>query len=573
VSRPNLIKTDAIYLEIGQSTLRALQGEEGLELPLERLPDGRLSSACRQSLTLSLQSFFKKATWRPHARAFCAISARGVSLRRITLPSTSKENLQRLLLLQIESEFPLSPDELAWGYLPLDQKPAGNGSPGQQEYLIAAVKKAVVEEYTELLAGCGVSPAFTVAALARQDLCPKTMRHQALLDIGRHHSELVSFENSVPKTIRVLPWGGEAITRAIEEKLGITRTEAEELKLKFVQGHLGQEVGGKVQAAVQEALDELARAVNGQSLGEKIYLTGQSVRLKDLAPGLARRLAPGVICEPIEPVAAAGRSAAILGLKTATEQGNGRSPLLIRGKQINGGAGVVRPAPWKLIALAGSLACGLLVIPYLEAITLKPFLARKLTALKEDRRKLALIDAEWGFFQHLKQNAPPYLDALFVLAKAAPQGARIDSLSMNRRGDVSMRCSMQNSQQVTDFRSKLFDSGFFANVTVEEQAPAPDRQKLAVRISAQWKPLSARQTLAIGPTPEEIEKAKTRPREPQMGGPPMMPMMGGPGMPGPMPQAPPGAGPERVRPPRINLPGGTPAPGALPGPPPPSSNP
>jgi Tfp pilus assembly PilM family ATPase len=568
VSRSNAIKTDAIYLEIGQSTLRALQGEEGLELPLERLPNGRLSSACRQSLTLSLQSFFKKAAWRPHAKAFCAISARGVSLRRITLPSTSKENLQRLLLLQIESEFPLSPDELAWGYLPLDQtKPGGNGSPGQQEYLIAAVKKEVIEEYTELLSDCGVSPAFTVAALARQDLCPKAMRQQALLDIGRHHSELISFENSFPKTIRVLPWGGEAITRVIEEKLGSTRTEAEELKLKFVQGQLGQEAEQKVQAAMQEALDGLAKAVNGQNLGEKIYLTGQSVRLKDLAPGLARRLAPGLICEAIEPVAAAGRSAAILGLKIATEQTGGRSPLFIKGKQVNGGPGVARPAPWKLIALAGSFALGLLLLPYFEAITLKPFLARKLAALKEDRHKLALIDAEWGLFQHLKQNAPPYLDALFLLAKAAPQGARIDSLSMNRRGDLSMRWSMQNPQQVTDFRSKLFDSGFFANVTVEEQAPGPDRQKLAVRISAQWKPLSARQTLAIGPTAEEIEKAKTRSREPQMGGFPMMPM-GGPGMPMPMPQPPAGAGPERVRPPRINPPGGPSVQVVPPGPPP-----
>jgi Tfp pilus assembly PilM family ATPase len=573
LNRINL-KSGAIYLEIGQSTLHALQGEEGLELPLERLPTGRLSNACKQNLALSLRSFFKREPWRPQPRAYCAISARGVSLRTITLPSTSKENLQRLLLLQIESEFPLSPDELAWGYLPLNHAgPRGNGSLGQQEYLIAAVRKEVIEEYAELLASCGLNAVFTVAAMARQELCPKTVRPQALLDIGRHQSELVSFENGVPKTIRVISWGGEAITEAIAHGLGITRIEAEDLKLKLAQGHPQQEVDEKLQRALEVALDGIAKAFNGQSLGEKIYLTGQSVRLKDLAPSLARRLGPGIACEGIEPAAAAGRSAAILALKSAAAEGKGALPFLLKGKPIAGTAGAVRRAPWKLCALAAGLACAVLVVPYLEAVMLKPFLAHKLAGLKEGKRNLALIDAEWSFFQHLKQNAPPYLDALFLLAKASPPGGRIDSLSMNRRGELSLRCSMQNSQQVTDFRSKLIDSGFFANVTVEEQTPSPDRQKLAVRMSAQWKPLSARQSLAFGPTKEEIEKAKTRVREPQMGGGPMMPMMpppmAGPGMPGPMPEPVPSGGPPgRVRPPRAVSPGPGPPGEPLPGPPP-----
>ena len=554
MNRLNFSKADVIYLEIGQSTLHALQGTEGLELPLERLPNGRLTSACRQSLTRSLQSFFRRDPWRPHLKALCAIAARGVTLRRITLPKTSNENLQKLLLLQIENEFPLPPEELAWGYLPLDPNQAPGNGGEQHDYLIAAVKKELVEEYHELLVACGLSPSFTIAALARRDQCPKAVGSESLLDFGRHHSELISFENGVPKALRILPWGGEAITRAIEANLGISRAEAEELKIKFAQGALSAgENEPAIRAALDATLDALAGAIDGQSLGEKLYLTGQSLRLKDLAPGLNRRLGPNLRCEAIEPAAAAGHSAAIQGLRTPLAQGNGRLPLVLQGKPANGSVGAARPAPWKWLALAAGLIFGLVAVPYLEALVLKPYLSHKLAALKADRRNLALIDAEWGFFQHLKQNAPPYLDALFLLAKAAPPGARIDSLSMSQRGDLSMRCTMQNSQQVTDFRSKLMDSGFFASLSVEEQAPSPDRQKLAVRISAQWKPLSARQTLAYGPTAEEIEQAKTRKREPQMGAPPMMPMMGGPGMPAPMPPTGPPPGlPQRVRPARAN---------------------
>lgn len=85
---------------------------------------------------------------------------------------------------------------------------------------------------------------------------------------------------------------------------------------------------------------------------------------------------------------------------------------------------------------------------------------------------------------------------------------------MNRSGEVTLRGSLQNSQQVTDFRTKLIDSGFFAAVSVEEQLPSPDRQKVTVRMTAHWKPIADRIKLAIGPTPEEIEKSKAAKEKP-----------------------------------------------------------
>jgi len=140
---------------------------------------------------------------------------------------------------------------------------------------------------------------------------------------------------------------------------------------------------------------------------------------------------------------------------------------------------------------------------------LKGRLSKKIAALKTGQEKLAVIDREYNFLQYLKQTGPPYLDALYLIAKSAPQGTHIDSASMNRRGEVSVRGAMQNGQQVTDFRAKLMDSGFFERVSVEEQVPGPDRQRVNIRITAQWKTIDKRIGLAIGPTHDEIEKAKT----------------------------------------------------------------
>jgi Tfp pilus assembly PilM family ATPase len=524
----------SIYLEIGQSSLKALGGEEGLELPLERQANGRLTKACKETLGLSLKAFLKQRKWQSRTRVFCAIGARGVSLRRLTLPASTKENLHRLLLLQIETEFPLPPDELAWGYRQLSGPGSASVTSATQELLIVAVKKEVVEEYTEILSGCGVTAVFTLAALERSALCPRLPSTYGILDIGQNHSELILFEQGVPTAVRLLSWGGENITQAIQQSLGTTRDLAEKLKLSVIQGSLADGELGQTQGAMDNALDSLAAAIDGNWTGKKLYLTGRSARYKEIASQLAKRLDRGVECEPLELPPGQGRSAAILGLRNSVEKGGSPAPLVLEVQRSNGNGSVARPAPWKWAALAVLLGLGLLSLPYLEAVTLKPRLAKKLAVIKADRGRLPIIDNEWNFLQYLKLNQPPYLDTLFLLAKAAPPQAKIESINMNRRGDLSWRGSMKDSQQVTDFRTKLIDSGLFSNVTVEEQAPTPDRQKVNVRMSAHWKPVLARQSLALGPTAEEIGKAKTRVRD-QPGMMPGMPMGMPPGMPMGMP--------------------------------------
>jgi len=401
---------------------------------------------------------------------------------------------------------------------------------------------------------------FTLAALARDAVCPPVPASRLVLDIGRDNSELITVENGVPTAVRILSWGGESISRFTQKQFGVTHDEAEKLKIQLGQPTAAtEEMALKAQGAVQGALESLVPLLNGQKGCQKIYLTGRSARMNSLVSGLSNRLGSGISCESLEPEPAAGRSAAILGLKKAVERGDGSQPLILQAKQTNGSAGISRPASWKWVGVAAALALTLLLLPDLQALLLKPYLARKLSAIKADRGRLALIDGEWTFLQYLKQNQPPYLDAIYLLAKSAPPGARLESISMNRRGDVSLRLSMQNSQQVTDFRSKLIDSGFFANVTLEEQIPVQNQPKLNVRMSAQWKPLNARQTLALAPTPEEIEKAKSKPRTTQPGMPPMMgptPMMG----------PPPGANPSPRRGPTgpITRQSGPSTPGAIP---------
>jgi hypothetical protein len=365
-----------------------------------------------------------------------------------------------------------------------------------------------------------------------------------MLDIGQHHSELTTFEEGVATSVRLLPWGGESITRGLQEKLGIGREDAEKLKVVLQQTPTaGADSQKSAHGVLDSTLDSLAAALNGH--WSRVYLTGRTAREKELAARLARRLGNGVACETLEPAGGQGRSAAIAGLKGLVEKCGDGSVLALQVKPTAATVAVAQPAPWKWAAAAAVLALAFLAFPYVEAWLLKPQFVKKLAALQADKARLPLIDRELGFLDSLKTNQPPYLDALFILAKSAPQGSKIDSVSMNRRGEVSVRGSMRDSSQVIDFRSKMVASGFFANVTVEEQTPTPDRQKVTLRISALWKPSAERAQLAIGPTAEEIEKAKNKVRDTPGGGPPGMDFF--PGMPMGGMEMPMGAMPASVR--------------------------
>jgi hypothetical protein len=491
------------FMEINEESIRIFNGAAGLELPLERLADGLLTDSCKSNLTLQLRRFIDRKSWQPQARVYCGIGARGVSLRRLSLPAAPKEELHRLLPLQIESEFPLPPEKLAWGYQILCQTQSALQSfNGKQELVVAAIKKDTLEEYSRILEECGASPVFTLAALARSYLCPQPPLSYGVLNVAPKYSELITVVGGAPTSVRLLSWGMERLLGPARGPHG--NGSEEEIALPTSPGQqicFGGSAGIASPPEAANALEPLARLLNGQSVGQRLYVTGlgdPGARL-DLPTQLAKRFGNGIECQVVDTALGAAGSAAILGLQRGLELEPGWPPLVIQLHQPNGKIIIDQRATLRRAAMALGLLVLALLLPYAEALTLKSHLANKLAAIKSDLGRLVTIDRELDFLQYLKENEPPYLDALLVLAKAAPPGTHFDTVSMNRRGEVSLRGSLHDGQQVADLRSKLIDSGFFGNVSIDEQAPTPDRQKVNVRMSAQWKPAGGRPTPSVEP--------------------------------------------------------------------------
>ena len=476
-----------LYIEIGLDFFRVLKENESLELPIERQSNGRLAGSCRDNLTSRLKVFVNRQKWQLPAGAHCAINGSGVSLRRVALPPAAKKDWQRLLLLQIETEFPIGPDELAWGYMALSES-APDGVAARQEFLVAAVRKDIFEDYSSLLSSCGINPTFTLAGLARGRFCPKPAGPCSILDLDRKHSEWIIFENNVPVAIRIFPWGTDDFT------------------------------------ATDAAVEALARSIRSQGINGTLFMTGAGDQWQ-LAASVAKKLENGSECRWIEAETKLGRSAAILGLRQWAETDGAGPPLVLRAKPgpVKGLAGITGkfdlsdPVLRQRAILVIVLFFALLALPYAQAFLLKPYVAHKVAVIQSQQDRLTTIDRELSFLQYLKQVSPPYLDALYLFAQAAPPGTSFDSLTMNERGEVSMSGSMGGFQQVAEFRNKLIQSGFFSNVSVEEQAPVQFQQKVNVRMTAQWKSASDRVRLKIGPSPDEIAQAGKEPGAPGNG--------------------------------------------------------
>jgi hypothetical protein len=455
----SILNSTPVFIEINANTLKAVRASETVELPLERAGDGSLIAACRVKLVTNLGKFVGRKSWQPRGRAYCAIAANGLILRQFSLPLAGG-NFQQLLRLQIESEFPLPPEELAWGWRPLAQ------SPGKQEVLVAAVRKEIIAEYAAVLTAAGLNPVFTPAALARNELCPATTGSHAILEIGGLSSELALFKDGVAESVRMLAWGRDNL---------------------------------------EAAPGSVAKVFGEGWQGRKIYLSGNATALAATAAMLYQRW--NLASEPLE--ISAGKTAAMLGMEKLAALDDGLLRLGTSAKPSGRRIDFSGPETKLWLQRAAVLLALALLFPYVEALLLKPFVAKKYAVAKAEKdRMIAVVDPELRFLQSLKQNQPPYLDALFLFAKATPSGARIDPISMNQRGEISLRAVFQNGQQVSDFRAKLNEGGMFTNIVVEEQAPTPDRQKVNVRMSAKWNVAAFRAGIKADPAPAENAQNK-----------------------------------------------------------------
>ncbi|EKE07410.1 MAG: hypothetical protein ACD_18C00095G0005 [uncultured bacterium] len=122
---------------------------------------------------------------------------------------------------------------LDWEAIPIENEP------NKTKIIMAAAPKAITESYVSLIEKAGLNlVAIDIESLSiARAMVTADKQYQnearALLDIGGTRSNIIIYDNDTVQFSATLPFSGELLTTALEQKLGISHEKAEQEKYKY----------------------------------------------------------------------------------------------------------------------------------------------------------------------------------------------------------------------------------------------------------------------------------------------------------------------------------------------------
>ncbi|WP_432564868.1 type IV pilus assembly protein PilM [Kineococcus sp. SYSU DK003] len=230
----------AIGLDIGTSGVRAAEVSYGRGgMTLEKfgqvaLPEGAVRDGevvDREAVVSQLKALWKGSGFAGKKVALGVANQR-VVVRQIDLPWMPLAELKASLPLQVQDYLPMPVDECVIDFHPTEELQDADGR-RLRGLLVAASREMVVNNVAAVeAAGLRVTSVdLTSFAVLRSVGKPHgEAATEALVDIGARVSNLVIHSAGQPRFVRVLLSGGQDVTDAIAERLGLPSPLAEAVK-------------------------------------------------------------------------------------------------------------------------------------------------------------------------------------------------------------------------------------------------------------------------------------------------------------------------------------------------------
>ena len=303
-----MARRTAIGLDIGTSVVRAAElsfGRGGLTL--ERfgqvvLPDGAVRDG--EVVDVDAVSHTLRQRWSAtgfsHKRVMMGVANQRVIVRQLELPWMEPEELRASLAFQVQDFLPMAVDQAELDFFPLEQVTAEGGGRTLRGLLVAAARETVLanvrcaERAGLSITGVDLSSFAVLRAMGRQTTLE--VETEALIDIGARVTNIVVHSAGMPRFVRILLMGGQDVTDAVADRLGVTMEHAEGLKQQYTQaGPDGEELATVVQTVTtiaQDFVDEIRGSLdyygasNPGAPVERIVLSGGGSRLDGLVDRL-----------------------------------------------------------------------------------------------------------------------------------------------------------------------------------------------------------------------------------------------------------------------------------------------
>ena len=233
-----------VGVDIGSTSLRAveLEGPAKARPVLSRyhevpLPEGSVRRG--EVLEVNTVASAFSTLWREGGftgkNVVLGIGGQSVISRDLTVPRMPLEQIRESLQFQAQDLLPVPVNEAVLDFYPIEEAP-GDGPPMVRGLLIAAIKQAVTSNLNAAMEA-GLNP-------VQMDLIPFALSRAggasgdagsavAQIDVGANTTNVVICVDGVPQFVRIIPAGGDDVTRALMRQLELAREDAEQLKQRI----------------------------------------------------------------------------------------------------------------------------------------------------------------------------------------------------------------------------------------------------------------------------------------------------------------------------------------------------
>ena len=306
---PFFKKTDVIGLDIGSNSVKLIHlaptkkgwkmAKIGLsQLPPEAIVDGSIIDS--MTVINAVKGLIAEQGVKIK-NTVSALTGHSVIIKKVNLPVMSDAELAESIQWEAEQYIPFPIADVNIDFQILGADTEGRG---QMEVMLVAVKKDVINDYTNVIKEAGLIPvvvdvdSFALENMFELNYSIVPNENVAMVNIGATITSINILRGGITIFTRAIPLGGNQFTEEIQKVLGISFKDAETAKLGGeVSGidasgipQILEKVCGNVAVEVKRSIDFFLGSAPGMFIS-KIYLGGGCAKTKGLSASIQEKAA------------------------------------------------------------------------------------------------------------------------------------------------------------------------------------------------------------------------------------------------------------------------------------------
>lgn len=306
----SLLKNFIVGIDVGNFNIKVVEAQkksgkmEILNYAVARMPenainDGKITDIQKVAATIGnmLTSNHIKTK-----QVVAIISSSALITREVNVPKMKETDLEKYIQLDAQQYFPVNLEEYVLDFKVLEEVTGKDDS----EYivLLAAIPQVIIKDYIKIfdmlkldLVAIDIEPNVISKYLNNHLNSGKEKNSTvAVIDFGAQNTNVNIFSKGVLKFSRMIPHGGNDITRSIADAFNLKFNEAEDYKIKnaevTLEAYGAESLSKNIGETIKPVLDSIASDINKlfefynsrntQSKVDSLLLVGGGSLLKGL---------------------------------------------------------------------------------------------------------------------------------------------------------------------------------------------------------------------------------------------------------------------------------------------------